>query len=385
MASVEEMISSMLELSEQELVGMAAAFGPAEEKRAALRGCIAAGQVELAAKLLEQQHELETATAEVNYPDDDGCTPVMLAARHGHVAMVAMLLAHGADADAQDRSGWSALSLAATAGHLECLGRLLRDGVTDVHMTDRLGRTALAEAAANGHWASLQLLLSHGGSHDRADHKGWAPLHHAAAANHPICALLLLLHGADAEAREGRGLSARALAVDDQPGAATGLSARLLALHAATPEVARPALLVDLRRSALPDTGPDGAATAAGASSFSEPALASPRGGASAWSAAPVEPRPMHRRLFQRLQQLTEDPKLLLGAAAARPPTPQPVAPVSAARGFNRSASRPPSTRRAPSEWRRRARADPIPPEAPRIMMACRAAGAAVFMAILPL
>uniref|UniRef100_A0A0D9W6J3 Uncharacterized protein n=1 Tax=Leersia perrieri TaxID=77586 RepID=A0A0D9W6J3_9ORYZ len=56
-----------------------------------------------------------TGCGDVNVPDGDGYTPLMLAAREGHAAVCELLIAHGARCDARTARGETALSMARAA------------------------------------------------------------------------------------------------------------------------------------------------------------------------------------------------------------------------------------------------------------------------------
>lgn len=68
---------------------------------------------------------LATSKADVNGRDENGNTPLIVAAQNGHDDVVATLLAAKADVRAKNNQGQTALDLAVTGGHDECV-RLLK-------------------------------------------------------------------------------------------------------------------------------------------------------------------------------------------------------------------------------------------------------------------
>ncbi|WP_149535254.1 ankyrin repeat domain-containing protein [Siccirubricoccus phaeus] len=84
----------------------------------------------------------------------DGADPVVLAARHGRVAVLRLLLQAGGVAQPEgDPAGPpTALMAAAAAGQEEAVALLLEHGA-DPALRDRQGRTAADLAAAAGHHA----------------------------------------------------------------------------------------------------------------------------------------------------------------------------------------------------------------------------------------
>lgn len=83
-----------------------------------------------------------------------GQTAVMLAAHHGHAAVVAALIAAGADLDVTAKYGLSALMLAVVAGHGDCAQLLARAGadrtLVGTGAPGFAGKTAYDLAVARG-------------------------------------------------------------------------------------------------------------------------------------------------------------------------------------------------------------------------------------------
>jgi ankyrin repeat protein len=125
------------------------------------------------------------------------------AAREGQHQRVQDLLAAGADMDAVDEAGRTAVHAAAAAGQLAGAQQLLAAGA-DVHAADEVGSTALHAAAAAGHQEVVQLLLTAGADVGAADEKGRTALYLAAEAGHQKVVQLLLAAGADLNAAGGQ-------------------------------------------------------------------------------------------------------------------------------------------------------------------------------------
>lgn len=91
--------------------------------------------------------------------DNLGMTPLMHAAYGGHVDVVdELLFAGGLDVDQAAFCGYTALLLAASAGHALCIQRLIATGASTSIRTPN-GRTALIAAALNGHKSAVEMLL----------------------------------------------------------------------------------------------------------------------------------------------------------------------------------------------------------------------------------
>jgi len=131
----------------------------------------------------------------VDHADSDGWTALMLAARAGHAQCLELLLRAGANVDHEKSDGWTALMFAANAGYTQCLALLLSEGASVDH-ADSDGWTALMLAARAGHAQCLELLLSKGANVNHAKPNGSTALMMAAQGGHAQCLALLLRKGA---------------------------------------------------------------------------------------------------------------------------------------------------------------------------------------------
>jgi len=122
---------------------------------------------------------LLAAGAQVDAWDKDGATALHYAVRAGHKAMVELLLAHGSDPNAQDKAGSSPLSIAAARG-FRAVAETLLDHKADPNLKDRGGRTPLFAAVEASRADLVELLLSRGADPTVQDGLGWTALHEAA-------------------------------------------------------------------------------------------------------------------------------------------------------------------------------------------------------------
>jgi uncharacterized protein len=96
-------------------------------------------------------------------------------------------------------------AVAATLGRdLAALGAALGDGA-DANAADSDGRTALHHAAINGDVEAVLFLLDTGAHVDVADANGWTALHFAARDYHVEVARVLLNAGASVDAEDAHG------------------------------------------------------------------------------------------------------------------------------------------------------------------------------------
>jgi ankyrin repeat protein len=88
-----------------------------------------------------------------------GYTPLGEAARHGHIALVKILLGWNAFPHHLDMHHQSPVYYAAENGHLDVLTILLADSRVDPVATDKFDMTPFAVAAHNGHEAIMKRLI----------------------------------------------------------------------------------------------------------------------------------------------------------------------------------------------------------------------------------
>ena len=112
-----------------------------------------------AADLPGMQRLLAVEPATANTPNRYGVTPLSLACTNGDAAMVAALLAAGADPNLARRGGETPLMTAARTGRVEVVQALLARGA-EVNAKLPGGQTPLMWAAAEGHTAVVEALIA---------------------------------------------------------------------------------------------------------------------------------------------------------------------------------------------------------------------------------
>jgi ankyrin repeat protein len=90
------------------------------------------GELDHLKAILKKHPQLVDAPEKFRQPrkplTTDGFTPLMHAARHGQEEVVAYLVQRGANVNYADGAGWTALHVAAQAGHLGTVKQLVRHG-----------------------------------------------------------------------------------------------------------------------------------------------------------------------------------------------------------------------------------------------------------------
>ena len=150
--------------------------------------------------------------ADVNARDSSGRTAVTAAAAAEHVGVVRVLIDAGADVDMQDDDRSNPLLLCGENGNVALLREVLRAG-PDLTATNRFGGTALIPASDRGHVEMVRALLQTDIDVDHVNRLGWTALLEAVILGdggeaHQRIVRLLLDAGADPTIADGDGVTA---------------------------------------------------------------------------------------------------------------------------------------------------------------------------------
>ena len=139
--------------------------------------------------------------ADVNAAQGDGMTALHWAARNGDAELTQMLLFAGANVKATTRlGGYTPLMMAAEQGHATVIAALVSGG-SDVKAANALGTTPLMLAAASGNAQAVTTLVENGAEIEAKEKTfGQTPLMFAAASNRVEAINALLKAGASVKA-----------------------------------------------------------------------------------------------------------------------------------------------------------------------------------------
>ncbi|KAL9014436.1 MAG: hypothetical protein Q9173_000918 [Seirophora scorigena] len=165
------------------------------------------GKAILDSVALQQQdtrkRELSMDIAEKKSEGSTVVTGLRLAVQERHMSRLQALLEEGADVNAKDVGGWTALILAADNGYVEAVEMLLRHGA-DVDISGRREWPALHWAASHGELMVVQLLVKNG-ANINANKNGWAPILLAAKKGYLGVVKFLMANGADTNSEDYHG------------------------------------------------------------------------------------------------------------------------------------------------------------------------------------
>lgn len=149
--------------------------------------------------------------ANVEASDSRGRTALIAAAYADQVAVAELLIAAGADVNRKDQTQQSAYLIPTADGGLEFL-RLMLDNGADVHSTDSYNGTGLIRAADRGHVEIIQELLQTDINVNHVNRLGWTALLEAiilgdGGPRHTEVVRLLVAAGADVNLTDGQGVT----------------------------------------------------------------------------------------------------------------------------------------------------------------------------------
>lgn len=143
--------------------------------------------------------------------ENDGWTALMVAARYGRLSMVNWLIDNGAEMNAVNHRGYSALYLAVHQRHADVVRRLLRES-PDVDRVNSDGMPLIHYALPD--LEILTLLLDAGANAEAADGKGWRLIHCCVTDGNEDILKLLLDRKVDINAPSAQGWPPLYYAVD---------------------------------------------------------------------------------------------------------------------------------------------------------------------------
>ena len=150
--------------------------------------------------------------AQVDAVDSTGRTALLAATQGNHVEAARLLIEAGADVNKQDQIRDSAFLYAGAAGHLEILKLAWKAGA-NTRITNRYGGVALIPACERGHVETVEFLLRETDIHvNHVNNLGWTGLLEAiilsdGGARHQNIVGLLIRHGANVNLADKDGVT----------------------------------------------------------------------------------------------------------------------------------------------------------------------------------
>uniref|UniRef100_A0A665T288 VPS9 domain-containing protein n=1 Tax=Echeneis naucrates TaxID=173247 RepID=A0A665T288_ECHNA len=146
---------------------------------------------------------LQAGALGVNSCNIDGFTPLHVAALHGHSALSALLIRHGANVNARTNQSATPLHLATQNSHVQVL-RFLLECNAKLNKKDHYGNTPLILASLCGNLETTTILLQSNALVNVANLQGNTALHEAVRGGHQVLVELLLRGGASPSLRNKR-------------------------------------------------------------------------------------------------------------------------------------------------------------------------------------
>lgn len=166
---------------------------------------------------LDEVKRLVETGAQLNAQDDRGRTALMAATHGNHPEVLEYLLGKGADVNIRDERSDNPLLYAGAEGLLEIVKLCIAAGA-DTKLTNRYGGIAIIPASERGHVEVVRELLTNSDSNvNHINRLGWTALLEAVVLadggpKHQAIVQLLVDHGADVNIRDKNGETALELA-----------------------------------------------------------------------------------------------------------------------------------------------------------------------------
>ena len=187
------------------------------------------------ARYLDVAAYLAAHKADVNLADLTGWTPLMWAAWVDNPALIDMLLTKGAVLGAKDNDGLTPLGIAAQNGKVNAAQALIGHGADVNTPLAKGGYTPLMLASISGSPELATTLIGHGAKINARNPGGVTALMIAVAGNHSILVELLVKSGADVNARSEDGRTALSIAQEHSNDAVIKLLQNAAQRNAAAP------------------------------------------------------------------------------------------------------------------------------------------------------
>jgi ankyrin repeat protein len=149
--------------------------------------------------------------APVNFSDQAGRTPLLVAVEKNDIEIAALLIETGADINAQAANQDTPWLLAGALGRAQLLRKMIPKG-PDLSLRNRYGGSALIPACERGHVEAVRVLLTTKIDLDLVNHLGWTCLLEIVilgngSARHIEVAKLVLAAGANPNIADSRSVS----------------------------------------------------------------------------------------------------------------------------------------------------------------------------------
>ncbi|BFZ18058.1 hypothetical protein BsWGS_21097 [Bradybaena similaris] len=151
------------------------------QKNMSIHAAVRVGDLDGVKSLLQQFPELK------DQKDENGWTPLLMAASSGNMEILRWLITSGADVAARTPKEFNAIHVAALNGHVNIMVVLQSRGASILSCTKEK-QTALHLAAKSGHLECVKWLVANGAHLDAQDTSGQTPFRLAETHRHDSCA-----------------------------------------------------------------------------------------------------------------------------------------------------------------------------------------------------